>query len=179
MSDRPQRFQPDLRPPRLRHTITELGRVALEAGGSVLLRPLLRALPRGDGHTIVTIPGFMGADGSTAMLRRFLRGRGYNAVSWGLGRNASEASADTLEEFMEHRVVIEEQIALRVAEEYQASGRKVTLIGWSLGGLYAVALAHRYPQRIRQVITLGTPFGDPRGTCLLYTSDAADDLYTV
>ncbi len=166
MSDRPQRFQPDLRPPRLRHTITELGRVALEAGGSVLLRPLLRALPQGDGHTIITIPGFMGADGSTAMLRRFLRGRGYNAVSWGLGRNASDASADTLEEFMEHRVVIEEQIAMRIAEEYQASGRKVTLIGWSLGGLYSVALAHRYPQWIRQVITLGTPFGDPRGTAL-------------
>jgi hypothetical protein len=42
----------------------------------------------------------------------------------------------------------------------------VTLIGWSLGGLYAVALAHRFPQWIRQVITLGTPFGDPRGTAL-------------
>lgn len=166
MSNRPPQFQPDLRPPPLRHTVTELGRVALEAGGSVLLRPLLRALPKGDGHTIITIPGFMGADGSTAMLRRFLRGRGYNAVSWGLGRNASEASADTLEDFMDHRAVIESQIAMRIAQEYQSSRRKVTLVGWSLGGLYAVALAHRYPQWIRQVITLGTPFGDPRGTAL-------------
>jgi dienelactone hydrolase len=166
MSERPHRFQADLRPPRLRHTITELGRVALEAGSSLLLAPLLKTLPSGDGHTIMTIPGFMGADGSTALLRRFLNERGYRAVSWGLGRNAAEASADTLEEFMEHRAALEQELARRVAAECEASGRKVTLIGWSLGGLYAVALAHRYPQWIRQVITLGTPFGDPRGTAM-------------
>lgn len=166
MSASPQRFQADLRPPRLRHTITELGRVALEAGSSLLLGPLLKALPSGDGHTVMTVPGFMGADGSTALLRRFLNERGYHAIPWGLGRNAAEASADTLEEFMEHRAALEEELAQRVAAAWEASGRKVTLIGWSLGGLYSVALAHRYPQWIRQVITLGTPYGDPRGTAL-------------
>lgn len=159
-------FTPDLRPPPLRHSITELGRVALEAGGSLLLNPLLKRLPQGDGHTIMTIPGFMGADGSTALLRRTLNQLGYNAIPWGLGRNASDASADTLEEFMEHRAELEREIATRVEHEFHSSGRKVTLIGWSLGGLYSVALAHRYPQWIRQVITLGTPFGDPRGTAL-------------
>lgn len=160
------RFTADLRPPKLRHSMTELGRVLLEAGTSLLCSPILRALPRGDGHTIMTIPGFMGADGSTTLLRRFLNRQGYNAVPWGLGRNASEASADTLEDFMEHRAMLEDEIARRVELEFHASGRKVTLIGWSLGGLYSVALAHRYPQWIRQVITLGTPFGDPRGTAL-------------
>lgn len=159
-------FSADLRPPKLRHSITELGRVVLEAGTSLLCSPLLKTLPKGDGHTIMTIPGFMGADGSTSLLRRFLKKQGYNAVPWGMGRNASEASADTLEEFMEHRAILEEEIARRVEGEFKASGRKVTLIGWSLGGLYAVALAHRFPQWIRQVITLGTPFGDPRGTAL-------------
>ena len=166
MSTSSQRFNQDLRPPKLRHSITELGRVLLEAGGSLLCGPIFKTLPQGDGHTIMTIPGFMGADGSTAMLRRFLNDRGYNAISWGLGRNASEASADSLEEFMQHRGMLEEQIARHVEREFQASGRKVTLIGWSLGGLYSVALAHRYPEWIRQVITLGTPFGDPRGTAL-------------
>ena len=159
-------FTADLRPPKLRHSVTELGRVLLEASTSLLCAPILRTLPRGDGHTIMTIPGFMGADGSTALLRRFLNRQGYNAVPWGMGRNAAEASADTLEEFMEHRALVEAEIARRVEGEFRASGRKVTLIGWSLGGLYAVALAHRYPQWIRQVITLGTPFGDPRGTAL-------------
>ncbi|QFU76916.1 alpha/beta hydrolase [Halioglobus maricola] len=166
MADFPLHFSPDLTPPKLRHTASELGRVLLEAGSSLCLSPLLRSLPRGDGHTVMTIPGFMGSDGSTSMLRRFLNGRGYNAISWGMGRNASEASADTLEDFMEHRAHIEGEIAHRLGREFQSSGRKITLIGWSLGGLYAVALAHRFPEWIRQVITLGTPYGDPRGTAI-------------
>lgn len=166
MSSRTSNFTPDVRPPKLRHSVTELGRVLLEAGTSMLCGPLFKTLPEGDGHTIMTIPGFMGADGSTAMLRKFLNDRGYNAISWGLGRNASEASADSMEEFMQHRAMQEEIIAGRIEKEFLASGRKVSLVGWSLGGLYAVALAHRFPQWIRQVITLGTPFGDPRGTAL-------------
>lgn len=161
-----QQFTPDLRPPRLRHSMSELGRVFLEMGWSTVLRPVLNSLPRGDGHTVMTIPGFMGADGSTASLRRFLGERGYNAVPWGLGRNAAEVRSRNLDDFLEHRAHIEDVIASRVEREFIASGRKVTLIGWSLGGLYAVALAHRLPQLVRQVITLGTPFGDPRGTAL-------------
>lgn len=159
-------FVPDIRPPRLRHSISELGRVALEAGTSVLCKGLFKTLPEGDGHTVMTIPGFMGADGSTSMLRKFLNERGYNAVPWGMGRNASDARAESMDQFMRHRAQLEGQIAQRIEEEFHSSGRKLTVIGWSLGGLYAVALAHRYPQYIRQVITLGTPFGDPRGTAL-------------
>lgn len=166
MSSARSYYVPDVRPPRLRHSVGELGRVALEAGTTLLCRRLFRRLPKGDGHTIMTLPGFMGADGSTALLRRFLCDRGYNAVPWGLGRNASEARADSMEQFMRHRANIEEKIAAQIELECELSGRRVSLIGWSLGGLYAVALAHRYPQWIRQVITLGTPFGDPRGTAL-------------
>ncbi len=166
MSRAASHFVPDIRPPRLRHSISELGRVALEAGTSVLCKGLFKTLPEGDGHSVMTLPGFMGADGSTAMLRKFLNERGYNAIPWGMGRNASDARASTMEDFMRHRAELEQQIAERVEAEFYRSGRKLTLIGWSLGGLYAVALAHRYPQYIRQVITLGTPFGDPRGTAL-------------
>jgi len=154
------------RPPRLRYSVMELGRVFLEMGSSVALGPVLRRLPRGDGHSIVTVPGFMGADGSTAQLRKFLNRLGYRALPWGLGRNAAEVRAATLDDFLTHRGEVEDRIATRVEEEYHASGGKVTLVGWSLGGLYSVALAHRFPQWIRQVITLGTPFGDPRGTAL-------------
>ncbi|GAB5451517.1 MAG: alpha/beta hydrolase [Halioglobus sp.] len=159
-------FIPNPRPPRLRHSALELSRVFLEMGSSAALAPLLKTLPRGDGHTIMTIPGFMGADGSTSRLRKFLNGRGYNAIPWGLGRNASEVRSQDIDDFLAHRSQMEETIAARVEQEFIASGRKLTLIGWSLGGLYAVALAHRYPQWIRQVITLGTPYGDPRGTAL-------------
>lgn len=144
----------------------EFSRVMLEMSSTALLGPLLRTLPRGDGHTIMTIPGFMGADGSTSRLRKFLNGRGYRAIPWGLGRNAAEARSQGIDEFLTHRTRTEDAIAARVEREFTASGHKLTLIGWSLGGLYAVALAHRYPQWIQQVITLGTPYGDPRGTAL-------------
>jgi len=166
MASDSRRFRADLRPPKLRHSFMELGRVVLEMGSSAMLAPVLKTLPRGDGHTIMTIPGFMGADGSTSQLRKFLRGRGYNAIPWGLGRNAASARSDNIIDFMAARRRTEDTIAARVEREFLASGRRVTLIGWSLGGLYAVALAHRCPQWIRQVITLGTPFGDPRGTAL-------------
>jgi pimeloyl-ACP methyl ester carboxylesterase len=176
-----QSFTPDVRPPLLRHSVMELGRVVIEMGSAALLGPLLRTLPRGDGHTIMTIPGFMGADGSTTQLRRFLNHRGYRAIPWGLGRNAAEVRSQNLDDFLDHRAATEDAIAERVEEEYRTSGQKLTLIGWSLGGLYAVALAHRYSRWIRQVITLGTPYGDPRGTALysvmgrMYDNDIAED----
>jgi len=159
-------FNPDIQPPLLRHSIMELGRVLLEISSCALLGPVLKTLPEGDGHSIMTIPGFMGADGSTARLRKFLNGRGYKAIPWGLGRNNSESRPDSLDDFLAHRTTVEDTIAERLEQEFNESGRKVTLIGWSLGGLYAVALAHRFPQWIRQVITLGTPYGDPRGTAI-------------
>ncbi|MEH6582772.1 MAG: alpha/beta fold hydrolase [Halioglobus sp.] len=159
-------FTPDLQPPMLRHSVLELGRVLLEIGSCALLGPVLNRLPEGDGHSVMTIPGFMGADGSTSQLRKFLNNRGYKAIPWGLGRNTSEGRPESLDDFLAHREHVEDQIAERVEKEFLASGRKVTLIGWSLGGLYSVALAHRFPQWIRQVITLGTPYGDPRGTAL-------------
>jgi hypothetical protein len=161
-----QSFTPDLRPPKLSHSVMELGRVVLEMGSTAMLAPLLRKLPAGDGHTIMTLPGFMGSDGSMSQLRKFLNGRGYNAVPWGLGRNASEVRSQDIDDFLEHRGQTEDVIAGLVEKEFEKSGRKVTLIGWSLGGLYAVALAHRFPQWVRQAITLGTPYGDPRGTAL-------------
>jgi pimeloyl-ACP methyl ester carboxylesterase len=153
----------------------ELGRVVLEMGSSALLGPLLRALPSGDGHTVMTVPGFMGGDGSTAQLRRFLNRRGYRAIPWGFGRNAASVKSSSLDDFLAHRAEVEELIAARVEREFLASGGKLTLIGWSLGGLYSVALAHRYPQWIRQVITLGTPYGDPRGTALYRMMERISD----
>lgn len=157
---------PDLRPPKLRHSVMEFGRVILEMGSSAMLAPILKTLPQGDGHTVMTIPGFMGADGSTSRLRKFLNGRGYNAIPWGLGRNAAEVRPTSLDDFLEHRRQTEDLIAAQLEQQCQDSGGKVTLVGWSLGGLYSVALAHRFPHLVRQVITLGTPYGDPRGTSL-------------
>ena len=174
-------FSPNLNPPSLRYSVMELGRVVLEMGSTAALGPVLKRLPRGDGHSVMTLPGFMGADGSTSRLRKFLKSQGYRAVPWGLGRNAAEVRSQNIDDFLAHRGEMEDVIAGLVEQEYLASGRKVTLIGWSLGGLYAVALAHRCPQWVRQAITLGTPYGDPRGTALysvmgnLYDNDVDED----
>ncbi|WP_273908748.1 esterase/lipase family protein, partial [Enterobacter bugandensis] len=52
-----------------------------------------------------------------------------------------------------------------VKELSDKHGSKISLVGWSLGGLYARQLAKMMPERVRQVITLGSPFaGDPRST---------------
>jgi pimeloyl-ACP methyl ester carboxylesterase len=99
-------------------------------------------------------------------LRKYLNRQGYRAVPWGLGRNTPDEGMTGMEEAMAFRREMEETLANLIADEVNSSGGKVSLVGWSLGGLYATGLAHRYPELVRQVITLGTPFGDPRGTAL-------------
>ena len=153
-------------PPTLTHSLMELGRIFLEMGSAAFLRPAYRLLPKGDGHTVMTLPGFMGADGSTASLRKFLRRQGYEAMPWGVGRNLPDKGMTSMVQALEFRREMEEVLAGKLEEERARSGSKISLIGWSLGGLYATGMAHRYPDLVRQVITLGTPFGDPRATSI-------------
>jgi len=109
------------------------------------LRPLLKKLPKGDGHAVIVFPGFGGSDRSTKPLRGLLNSLGYRAQGWGLGSNLF--FDDSLEA---------EMVAL-VREVAKESGQKVSLIGWSLGGLYAREIAKSCPDLIRCVITLGSP----------------------
>ena len=109
-------------------------------------RPLLRSAPSGQGQPVLVFPGFFAADRSTATLRRYLTSKGYSAYAWEEGRNPG--ISDALYQRLEERV-------LTLEEEH---GRRVSLVGWSLGGIYARLIAHRNPDSIRQVITLGSPF---------------------
>jgi len=129
------------------------GRAPWELGAAIAARPLLRLAPKGDGHPVLVFPGLIAPDMSTLPLRRFLKGRGYAAAPWKQGVNLGPREG-----------VIEACLA-RLRELYEAHGRKVSLIGWSLGGIYARELAKVYPDAVRLVITLGTPFtGHPRAT---------------
>lgn len=150
--------------PKWYHVVTEPSRAILEIGSSIAVSPLYRHLPQGDGHTVITLPGFMGADGSTSHLRTFLNDRGYNAKPWGLGRHGAGVDSTCVDEAMAFRIKTEENVLQLIEKEFDESGQKVSLVGWSLGGLVSTSLAHRYPQWIRRVITLGTPYGDPRAT---------------
>jgi pimeloyl-ACP methyl ester carboxylesterase len=128
-------------------------RMPWEFGASIAALPLLSMLPRGDGHPVVVFPGLAASDLSTAPLRRFLASRGYDARAWDLGRNLGPGNG--VLEACHHKVQL-----LR-----RETGRKVSLVGWSLGGIYAREVAKLSPNDVRLVITLGTPFtGHPRAT---------------
>jgi len=141
-----------LRPPGLVEVLLE-SRALLEYGAGIAATPLLRLAPRGDGHPVLVFPGMGASDSSTSPLRRFLRSRGYLAHAWRLGRNLGPTP----------EVVAQSRARIRALR--QRHGRRVSLIGWSLGGIYARELAKAMPEDIRMVITLGTPFaGHPRAT---------------
>lgn len=147
----------DAEPPSLPLLLLE-GRAFAEYGALLLSWPTLRRLPRGDGHSVMVLPGFGGSDLGTRPLRRALTGLGYDTHGWGLGRNLG----------MRHSL----RLALdqRVEGLYREHG-KLSLIGWSLGGIYAREMARDAPERVRRVITLGSPFNHhPR-------ANNADRLY--
>ena len=113
-------------------------------------RPLLSMLPKGDGHPVLVLPGFMASDASTKPMRGLLDDLGYEAHGWGLGRNVRIDA--TREREMN-------DVLKRIADK---AGRKVSIVGWSLGGVFARELAKQMPDKVRQVITLGSPISDNR-----------------
>jgi pimeloyl-ACP methyl ester carboxylesterase len=111
--------------------------------------PLLKLAPKGDGHPVMVLPGFVAGDASTFLLRQFLNDRGYKASGWMQGRNLGPKPG-VLESALEH-----------VKQLHRDSGAKVSIIGWSLGGIYARELAKLAPESVRCVISLGSPFAGP------------------
>ena len=115
--------------------------------------PLLRLAPRGDGHPVLVLPGLAASDVSTRPLRAFLKAQGYRAHGWKLGANHGP------------RPGAEAKMQARLAELAGRHQRKVSLIGWSLGGVFAREMARRAPEQVRSVITLGSPFaGAPKAS---------------
>jgi len=129
------------------------GRAPWEWGAALAAWPMLRMAPAGDGHAVIVFPGLAAGDLSTILLRNFLKAQGYDTYGWDLGMN-----------FGPREGVIRRSLE-RVEKIHRDTGRKVSLIGWSLGGIYAREFAKALPDAVRAVITLGTPFsGDPKAT---------------
>jgi alpha-beta hydrolase superfamily lysophospholipase len=107
------------------------------------------AAPIGDGHPVVVYPGLGGGSLATSQLRRFLKDCGFTVHDWEGGINTG------------HVGVFDDWLGSlepRVRDLHALHGRTVSLIGWSLGGIYAREIAKRCPGAVRQVITLATPF---------------------
>ena len=128
-------------------------RAPWEMGSLLLSWPLLQRAPEGDGHAVIVFPGLSAGDATTAPMRQFLRGRGYDVQGWKQGLNLGPRDG------------VLDAAKQQLADAYAATGRKVSLVGWSLGGVYARELAKEMPDKVRCAITLGTPFsGSPRST---------------
>ena len=140
-----------LPPPKLR-LAREFAVFANVASGRLAINRLARDFAaRCDGRPVMLVPGFLASPQSMYVLAETLRRTGYDVSDWGLGRNLG-ARADTLT-----------LLAERVARERSRHGRAVTLIGWSLGGVFARELAKLHPELVAEVLTLGSPFsGSPR-----------------
>ncbi|MEM9773789.1 MAG: alpha/beta hydrolase [Chloroflexota bacterium] len=123
-----------------------------ELGALTMTFPFLQAAPRGDGHPVVVYPGFLTSDWSTLPLRLFLTSRNYRAYGWGLGRNYGRG-IDMVE-----GVPASAKSLTRLEQIVERNGRKASLVGWSLGGIYAREIARQRPDLVRQVITMGSPF---------------------
>ena len=163
--------QEPIRPPSMFLALTEPQRAFCELSSLSAAAPLLGCAPHGDGHPVLVLPGFVTSDRSTAILRRFLSGLGYDAHGWELGRNLGPRAIGWEGE----------RLIDRLHEVHD--GEKVSLVGWSLGGVMARELARRHPEMIRQVITLGSPFtGDPRASTVsrayeAITGDRIDSIH--
>ncbi|MFT6366643.1 MAG: pimeloyl-ACP methyl ester carboxylesterase [Halioglobus sp.] len=142
-----------MKPPHWALALSEAPRVVVEAGALALLKSTLaKKLPRGDGHGVMVIPGFMGDDPFNQSLVDFLNALGYRASGWQMGRNLGPGSFS------------EDDLQAKIARLARAGGGQISLIGHSLGGIYAREIARREPTTVRQVISLGSPFGEGRDT---------------
>lgn len=140
-----------LRSPRRRRpgllAATEPVRALASAGAFAAGLPLLQLAPRGEPHPVLVLPGLGASDVSTRVLRIWLRRLGYPVVGWELGRNRgpTQEIVDALPRLLD-----------RLAAEH---GTAVSIVGQSLGGIFARNLARRAPRQVRQVVSLGSPFG--------------------
>src|ERR671916_856668 len=134
-----------LKQPTLVRVLLE-SRAVLELGAFAATAPALQLAPKGDGHPVLVLPGLAASDESTRPLRWFLRTRGYHTHGWRLGRNTGPTTR------------LRSDLGERMRAIADRHGRRISLVGWSLGGIYAREIARTAPDAVRQVITLGSPF---------------------
>ncbi|MGQ0838970.1 esterase/lipase family protein [Actinokineospora sp.] len=126
--------------------LTEPARGVLDLAALPLAAPWLYRAPRGEGRPVLVLPGLLAGDASTAVLRTFLRHLGHRAYGWRLGRNYGPGAA------------VMTRLPAMLTTLAERHDGPVSIVGWSLGGIYARELARQNPSVVRQVITLGSPF---------------------
>lgn len=155
--------------PALSLSLSELNRAGRDTFALPLkMRRLTQQSPKGQGQPVLTLPGYGGGDGSMFAIRYFLKKLGYQPYALSLGRNfeSAEDRIRRIEDAIAFREKMSSAVAERVAHIYKKTGQKVMLVGWSMGGLYALDVSQSQSDQVAKVVTLGTPFGDPRATAM-------------
>ncbi|HYG93890.1 MAG TPA: alpha/beta fold hydrolase [Nocardioides sp.] len=124
----------------------ELPRVLGEYAASRALDLVTPSRDVGHGRPVLVLPGFSANDAMTGRLRGHLRSRGFRVHGWGQGRNIG--LTDTLID----------GLVVRFEELHEKYDEPVAVVGWSFGGVLARWLAHTYPDDVRQVVCLGSPW---------------------
>lgn len=125
---------------------SELPRTVGEIATTQIIRSALEKMPQGDGHGVLVIPGFLSDDSFNGPLRKHLDRMGYQSTGWSLGVNLGPTVSPI-------------ETAATVAKQFaEQTGGKISIVGHSLGGIYAREVAKLCPDLVRQVITLGSPF---------------------
>lgn len=137
---------PDIEPPSSWLAASEARAVWEFWAGLAMYVPIKHLSARGDGQPVLVLPGLGASDVSTVLLRKFLDDLGYVSYAWEMGRN--RGFQDETHSALQGRLNV-------IHHKHQ---QKVSVIGQSLGGVYARELAKAQPQQVRQVITLGSPF---------------------
>jgi len=123
----------------------EFPRAAQEFAATMAAMSLLAAAPRGDGHPVLVVRGLSGGNGATSTVRSYLRRLGHSVHSPRAVANGGV-----------HAWAMQ-RLTGQVEELAGQHGQRVSLVGWSMGGVVVRELARRDPQQIRQVISLGAP----------------------
>jgi len=109
-------------------------------------------VPHGDGSAVVLVPGFLGTDTYLRQLHSWLGRIGYRPYFSGIGLNAECPN-----------LLIQRRLSEAIDRALLDTGEKIHLIGHSLGGIIARAIACQRSEVVASVITLAAPF---RGTAI-------------
>ncbi len=137
---------PALAPPNDLLYATDPARAALGLAAWPLTLRMMRTAAHGDGRPVLVLPGLLAGDLSTRPIRSFLLRRGFRVHGWLLGRNLGPTQE------------VVDGLRARIDQLTRRYDGPVSVVGWSLGGIYARAAASERPDLVRSVITLGTPF---------------------
>lgn len=140
------------------YAVAELPRALFEMLSLLPAHFIVSRAPSGDGHPVITLPGYNASDSSMNVLRRYLGIWGYDPHPWGLGTNFGVGN-DRVD--YEHRFL---EVLERIVDH---RGEPATLIGWSQGGVIARQAAKHRPELVRHVLTMGSPIADtPEATTI-------------